>query len=390
MRVNLIKGLGRWQAAGLIDAETAEAIRGHEQAIHRPFLANAAYLLGGFAMLLGIVALVAANWDAIPASFKLSAHFAVNLAVGAALFVAAARGRAMASEVLTLISFGLVLTLIALIGQVYQLQSPLWAGLCLWMLLASPLVLLFARSRFVLCIWLAALTVTLATTSEPLFDSFERFPLTASQPSSWLVALYGAIPLLFIAMAGAGYPAKEGATLPPLLLAYGLATLLWSASVAQMGWYGDSANLLDDFGPMPVRLAVCLWLAVMAAAVLAWMRTRLSPEGFRALAVLAAACILLGSVPFIFLHLESRPASAALFIVLWAIAGWAGVTSGWVWAGRIAVAVIMLRLLIVYFELFGSLARTGVGLLFSGLVVIALTYAGVRLQKRLMGLKVAS
>ena len=387
MRIKLSAALARWQEAGLLDAATAAAIQEHERATRNPLLANAAYLLGAFAVLLGIVALVAANWNAIPATLKLAVHLALNIAVAAALFLAHATGRSTPREALALISFGLVLTLIALIGQIYQLQSPLWVALGWWMVLASPLVMVFARSLFVLLVWLVALTVTLATTWLPVHDMLTGQEALAPHAPAIMVAAYGALPLLFVALGGLGHPEREESRFARLFIAYGLAGLIFAASWAQFIWYAGSDGMDGTLGESVSRLVACVWLAVLAAAVLALMRGRLRPAAFRALAVLTAVCIALASLPFVWIAPESRPVGAGLFIVVWAVVAWAGVTAGWVWAARLAVAAIVIRLLAIYFELFGTLMQTGLGLVISGLVVIALTFLGVRVQRRLAAME---
>lgn len=384
MRINLDKALKRWTEAGLVDEATAQAIATYERDNRRPFFARAAYLLGAFAVVLGIVALVAANWADISPSIKLSVHFAANIGISGLLLLLAAKRLTVATEVLAFVAFGLVLTLIALIGQIYQIQSPLWVGLTSWMLLASPLILVFARSGLVLASWLTALTLTLVLTSDPITDWLDSTPFFGDHVLAWLAAIYGALPLVIIAVTH-GLPVSGGVgQIRRVLFAYGLLMLAVLASGSQMGWY-DVSHMAHETGPLAGRLWAAIWLAGLGCSVLVLIRRSWDADRFRALAVFIAGTVAFLIVPMLFIEVELRPLAAISTIALWSLIGWAGVKAGYFWVGRLAVAIIALRLLIVYFELFGGLARTGGGLVFSGLVVIGMTYAGVQVQKRLIG-----
>jgi hypothetical protein len=59
--------LERWQREGVIDAETAARIAAFEARQRRPIALYAMAVLGAGTVALGIVSIVAANWDAIPA-----------------------------------------------------------------------------------------------------------------------------------------------------------------------------------------------------------------------------------------------------------------------------------------------------------------------------------
>ena len=50
---------------------------------------------------------------------------------------------------------------------------------------------------------------------------------------------------------------------------------------------------------------------------------------------------------------------------------------------KLAIVVIALRLVVVYVEVFGSLLSTGVGLIASGVLLIALVWAAGKLIRKL-------
>ena len=118
----------RWQEAGLIDSALAQRILAWEAQHRRPIALWGIAGLGAIAVSLGIMALVGANWELIPAWLKLATNLALNAACAIAVFVFWRQNWLWRRELAALLLFGLVLSGIALIGQVYQLQSAPWSA----------------------------------------------------------------------------------------------------------------------------------------------------------------------------------------------------------------------------------------------------------------------
>ncbi len=55
-----------WHEAGVIDAATRDRLIAHEAAHARPIALWAVFGIGALAVALGLVSVVAANWEAIP------------------------------------------------------------------------------------------------------------------------------------------------------------------------------------------------------------------------------------------------------------------------------------------------------------------------------------
>jgi hypothetical protein len=127
---------------------------------------------------------------------------------------------------------------------------------------------------------------------------------------------------------------------------------------------------------LAAALAVSTTL-VVAAAVLRRLRSdaqaRLEPTVFAGLAVVPPLAWLLGG---------SEVVAALLFMGLWAGLALAALHAGWREAFQLAVALIALRLVILSFELAGDLLTSGAGLILSGLLILGVVWAALRVARR--------
>ncbi|MEL7217597.1 MAG: DUF2157 domain-containing protein, partial [Pseudomonadota bacterium] len=142
-----------WHEAGLIDDATRVRLIAYEDEHARPLALWAVFGIGALAIGLGLISVVAANWDDIPGQVRLAIHFILIIGSLAALFL---RGDQLSTkspwavEALLFVAAALGLTFFGHLGQVYQTSSPLWEPLAIWLALFGPILLLMGRS------WLTA------------------------------------------------------------------------------------------------------------------------------------------------------------------------------------------------------------------------------------------
>lgn len=73
--MNIYSKLSDWQKRGLITAEQQQKITDYENNVRRPMLYHALLFLSCFCIGIGVIAVIAANWEAIPAAVKLGVDF---------------------------------------------------------------------------------------------------------------------------------------------------------------------------------------------------------------------------------------------------------------------------------------------------------------------------
>jgi uncharacterized membrane protein len=342
--------LQKWQDANLLTASQAEAIFAFEQSRKSGNLIKSLTKVAVIAILLGIASLVASNWSQIPAHIKLIIHFILNLGVMVYFFTLNPTTRPISREACLLGLFGLNLTLIALIGQTFQLHGDIHTTLILWLGISTPFLWYFGRSYLTILPWLMAVITT-------LYLNIDYYASSNTNFVAILTAFY--LPILLLLIAGqswlrihrAGFVKsfeRIGLFLPALFSYIAICSIYW----------GDRD--FENYTLLIIGLACGLTIIFFA---------------FRAQRDLMMYLFLSGlffMVPFVFPDFESDITSALLFILYSGYLAWLGARIGSNTLTDWGIRLIILRLFIVYLEVFGSMVATGFGLILSGIILLIL------------------
>lgn len=122
----------------------------------------AAFLIG-----LGIIALVAANWEQIPNNIKLGGAVSLMVVNAAAVIISMKFKKNTLTQVLCGVFAALIMAVIGLIGQIFQLRSDVSGACLLWALCAWPLFLITPR---LLWLWIPLLFI--GTKSFAVYNTF--------------------------------------------------------------------------------------------------------------------------------------------------------------------------------------------------------------------------
>ena len=365
--IGLERSLLKWQAAGLVDRATAGAIREHEAKTARPLAQWAVASLGLLALALGLALVVAANWDQISGPAKLAVHYALTATAAFAVWHGQKEGqrhrRRWQSEGALFLLGALVLAGIALQGQVYQLTSPIWQPLAFWSLLCGPALLLLGATRLTGTAWalmLGWLGMALAFEDHATFEPY--FTGTAL-----------ALPFLLLAMA---LFARGGVHFTVALRDMALLYLLGIASIAHFAWATtiSTQEAHDALRSVPLPLIAAAASLLLSRRLLAQPRVEMTIV-IASFAATAAALLLPHGEGW-----QWRLLGAFIYTAMWGSVCRAALLSGWRFLFGLSIAAIALRLFIVYFELFGSLATTGIGLINGGLLVLGLLWGWRRVM----------
>lgn len=364
--MSLERKLGRWHEAGLIDAETRARISAFERSEHRPIALQALGVLGAGAIALGIVSVIASNWDAIPGRVKLAVDLVLGTALAAATYAAVVGQRGWSAEVLITLLYGFTLASLGLVGQVYQLDAPMWRSLLVWSIATLPLVLL-GRSRYLATLAIAGLVTTQTLSLHALLEHLDhRIGLRDTTLTNLAVTLIFASSLLWIVVGRVPWLVRNRPEFARTVTAWAWAAIVAAGFLLQMVWYqrilpGDTLGW---------SLAATALLVAAVVSVLPRLHPELGARPRASLATLLVAGWLTLALGAGF----ARPGISALgavLQVLWlGLCAWAAIGAGYVRVFNLLTGLIALRLLAIYFEVFGSLLDTGLGLIIGGVLTL--------------------
>lgn len=361
--------LESWRAAGLIDADTVQRIAAFEDSRRKPVALYALAALGAGTVALGIVSLVAANWDEIPPRVKLGCDLVMGAGLALATHTAVRRAWPLATEALVTLFYGFTLASLALVGQVYQLSTPMWQALLVWTGATLPLVLL-ARTRYVAALAVIGLVTTHALGFEALLDHLEGLARGGSTwPVDVMTSLLYASPLAYIALGRERWLMRERREHARTIEEAGYLGLLVGGLAVGFVFY-DSR---DGVPELSWGLAVAAALSVAFVAAL----TKLYATGARLrlpLGVALAIAVVTLVVGTTFERTDVPFVGALSQIAFLGALAWASLTARLLRVFNLLTAAIALRVLVVYFEVFHSLLSTGLGLITGGVLTLLLAW----------------
>lgn len=361
-----------WLAAGLIDHPTRDRILAYEEEHSRPLALWAVIGIGVLAIGLGVISVVAANWEDVPGTVRLAIHLVLIAALAG--FVAL-RGERLEKEhpwglEAALFVFGVLgLSFFGHIGQVYQTDSPLWKPLAAWLVLFGP-VLLRGQS------WIVALGLMAAIigTAWEYVSTLAQWTPSGEHDAPWLwMSVVTALPMLIAPLAAwiRERSAREAfwTRLEQLAIAYALVGASLLCVIASADGLGKGMLSLNS---QALRGAM-----VLVAAGLVGMLHR-STSGMAAGAILVACGICAYLSNFI---AGIDVLAGLLFMALWAAVAGAALYAGWRGVFQLAVAAVALRLIILSFELASDLLTSGFGLIVAGLMILGVAWGAVKVSR---------
>lgn len=378
--------LKHWQKENLIDETQVKNILDFEKKRVGKASGLGVQLLGILSILLGISSVIAANWQEIGPYTKLVAHFILNAGLSVWLFKlnnkedddAEDGKRTFLKEGLTLGIFGLNLTFIALIGQIFHLKGTTTHALILWTILSAPLIICYAKSRFTAWVWFLSVIGT-------AWSAYNLFILK-SDLSDFTQASLGLffmlfVPLAFYADHALGLTQKTRREFAHVFRHGSLKILVVMASLAGFGFYGMASRVYADAGNIVNYYGIIGLIAAATYGYIFSLRNLLQSHDEPLDWYILLICVTAIFIPCI-LPVNADFFGAVLFCGLWLALGAVWQQAGEMRLVNLAITIVALRLYIVFLELFGDLMSSGIGLIIAGIVLIAMIKYTRKLQQK--------
>lgn len=384
------KKLKHWNEAGLISDDQRKAITTYERERHQGRFGRGIVGVALFAIMIGILSLIAANWMAISGGLKLGVHLALNIALAVTVWHADRTGRDMVREGALLALGGLTLTLIGLIGQVFQLGGSMSGAFLVWQLAILPAFFIFGQTRMTV---LPGLLALIGSVPVILSDYVTTLPDFWAMTYCLIVTVL--LPLCLIADGHVRFVRRLRPVWAETSQKLGFILLTVFTTQATLLWYMNRAtDLVDEMGSSGLThgqghlvLSGVFVFAVLCLC-LHWLLYRgkeADPVFYARSWFFVLLSVVIMGLPIIFMTPSSTVMAIVTFLLYWGfIAVYAHLT-GAMRLLSLAIFLLALRIWIVYLEAFGGLMSTGFGLISGGVLMLVMIYAARRVNRRLTG-----
>lgn len=371
------KKLKEWIAAGLLSEAQADAIHAYEEDKKGGRFGRGLIGLSLFAIIVGVLSIIASNWHEIPGEVKIGVHLLLNAIVGYVALNAHKKGHDIWREGASLAFLGLTFTLIILIGQVFQLTGTPGDAVLFWIVITLPFFLLLGRGYMTAVPWMLAFLATIyLAVSEQFRDIPEQYQVSIA------TAIVTLLPLALMADGTIDIFRKWRPALADVALRTGIVLFAIIASISLAFWPTRGIYVYNDFVFTPVMALIILAVGFAGLAVHAFFHGFYKNDlALRYGALFAGVSMLSIVVPLIAPVGDSAILKAIAFIAYWVLIGWLAQSLHKMRVLSLAITVIAIRIFVVYIEVFGSLMQTGIGLISGGVVMLALIYGARKLNR---------
>ncbi|EMY77688.1 membrane protein, PF09925 family [Leptospira weilii serovar Ranarum str. ICFT] len=385
--MRLEQKLKRWVEAGLIRSEQSDAILNFEGTRKTPYLYYSFLILGVIVVGIGVIAIIAANWEEIHDLVKLGAGLSVLAFVAGLAFWK--RENPNLLTVLIVLNSILILGMIGLVSQVYNLEGKYYEAAMLWCILTF-LFLIATDSKTFLHLWIVGFQIFITGWITDQNSFWEKEYVINYFYFSAAVYLG-----IWLAAEKFVLESRKGT------LFFWAVLFLIAASSFRGFFAGMIPELPENLGfvhytaPFPWMVLGCRILILVPVFYLLISNADFSKNQKKSLGFSLFFMFLLyfphpfRYVPIVSLGSQIWNYFVTLIPSFLFICFWLGMASAFRNHKRIfdlSLAIIGIRFLFFYFDLFGSLTYTGFGLIVSGLLIIGLTIGYLKYKSKVRSL----
>jgi uncharacterized membrane protein len=336
--------------------------------------------VGGLAIAVGIISVIAANWDDIPEKLKLAACGVLLLGSLVGALQTSRLENLWPRDLFLLFHSGMVPATIGLIAQVYQLSGHPWRAVAVSAAFALPAAVV-AKQGLLTDVFIGFLTLALGF----FMSEYHWFDNLFEPGDLRVVFIYATFGLVLLLSSSAISGAHLGAS--AAARRWGIGLLAVTAVVASASWASTTDSRWLWWYPHPLLhwpVGIFLAAAALLSARLWWTRPPALQARLGAIALLTlllcGALVLSTNQGTLLLR---QFVGFGLFAGLCIAVAIAAAGSGSKLGTNLATLALAVRVFVFYLELAKNLMTTGIGLIVTGFVCLAVAYAWWRLRRTL-------
>ncbi|WP_185903117.1 DUF2157 domain-containing protein [Bacteriovorax stolpii] len=350
MNIYLRKKMDLWLKEKVIDIETYSKIIDYEKSNFRLSGSHFVLGLGVVAIAVGIISVIAANWYNISKETKILLNIIFLILLASQTYFSFKKNYKYLLEIFSTLYFFSIIATFALFGQVYNVTNDIFITLSYWLLLGTPLIML-TKTKYVAYFY-SALILGWAIAgvryfSHTLTSSYSMFVLIP------IVVFYFSLLFKILGKNEISESLKNLARFSLSILFMIVAPLLWRVD--------------QNF---PIEASKAIVSIFVSVPIFFYLFKKFSMH-WTLVALLIYFYI---QIPVILSIGDQKELSAIFFILIWLSIGYLSYEDKNKKLFDISFVVISLRIIVIYFEVFGSLLNTGIGLIATGCFLMIAFY----------------
>jgi len=376
MLIPISRKVTAWVDQGIITPAQGQLINEYEARTGgRSWVVFGVVGTGVTAILTGIVSLIAANWESIPQALKLAVYLLAQAGAGFAFLREEKKNNVWREAFLAIFVF-LIWAGIGLYAQIFNLIGEGWPACLFWLTITLPAIAL-SRRPFLPHAWTVGLGITAIWWASKRWRGMDEVLTTM---------IVFSVPIL---VAAASFWAQSIKFLSPQFKTaftfWGIGTYAIVGTVWGNVFWEQTYSYLS----LPHVWYLAVPWAALALAVAGALARRSVPWNLR----LTTAAFLLAigvylTIPFFLTrgtetYLLRQCIGAAGFLVIASLGAYLAAIDHQKRLFEIATQIIAIRFIVIYFQIFGDLTKTGFGLILSGVVILGVAYFWTRIKKTL-------
>ena len=361
------KKLIEWEEKGLITTDQHGTILDYEKSLIKTNRFIYTFVtLGIVTISIGIISLIASNWEEIPDFIKIISDLLILILTGFAINKYSNSDQIVIRDRIINLFILLILASIGLISQVYNTGGKFYQAIALWCIITLPLVLI-SFSKFSSYLWiLFFINSYISYISETYFSGL--------QYNEILLNLNSLLPQFLITIGVILIRFKDSA-----LERFGQSSL-------KMGIIGlvmstISIHFLTKFEIINFTHYFYFLINITMLAIIMIIQKEVLLKIKISYSILTLIILL-----FIYSRISGKSGdieNAVFFIMIYFFISILFHLLGYPKLFELGITIIGLRFLLIYFEIFSTLLLTGFGLIISGSLIIFLSIIYLKYKERI-------